>query len=148
MVISITIKITIIIIIIIIPEFPRSSSLVFGSVLSAKTQCFNIQRNQRHVLKTYGGAPTQFAGALNAPWASVVSQWFYKLQKNTQPKTKSDPRFLLDASPSTYPRQSVGQWVSQSVIVSDLEIAIAFPSFASLFLNGAVSPWLTLVNIS
>ena len=26
------------------------------------------------------------------------------------------------ASPSTYPRQSVGQWVSESVIVSDLEI--------------------------
>ena len=31
------------------------------------------------------------------------------------------------------PCQSVGQWVSESVIVSDLEIAIAYPSFASLF---------------
>ena len=33
------------------------------------------------------------------------------------------------ASPSTYPCQSVGQWV----IVSDLEISISSPSFASLF---------------
>ena len=40
---------------------------------------------------------------------------------------------LLDAiaSPSTYPRPWVGQWVSQWSIVSDLEIAIASPSFAS-----------------
>ena len=37
------------------------------------------------------------------------------------------------AFPSTYPRQSVGQWVSEWVIVSDLEIAIASPNFASLF---------------
>ena len=38
---------------------------------------------------------------------------------------------FLDAivSPSSYPCQSVGQWL----IVSDLEIAIASPSFASLF---------------
>ena len=35
------------------------------------------------------------------------------------------------ASPSTYPCQSVGE----SFIVSDLEIAIASPSFASLFLS-------------
>ena len=37
------------------------------------------------------------------------------------------------ASPSTYPCQWVGQWVSEWFIVSDLEIAIASPSFASLF---------------
>ena len=35
------------------------------------------------------------------------------------------------ASPSTYPCQSVSEWF----IVSDLEIAIAYPSFASLFLS-------------
>ena len=35
------------------------------------------------------------------------------------------------ASPSTYPCQ----WVSGSLIVSDLEIAIASPSFAGLFLS-------------
>ena len=44
------------------------------------------------------------------------------------------------ASPSTYP---MGQWVSGSVsewfIVSDLEIAIASPSFASFFLNVKLS---------
>ena len=39
------------------------------------------------------------------------------------------------ASPSTYPCQSVSEWVSQWVIVSDLEIAIASPSFASLLLQ-------------
>ena len=41
--------------------------------------------------------------------------------------------FLLDAiaSPSSYPCQ----WVVQWSIVSDLEIAIASPSFASLFLQ-------------
>ena len=36
------------------------------------------------------------------------------------------------ASPSTYPCQSVGESVSQSLIVSNLEIAIASQSFASL----------------
>ena len=43
---------------------------------------------------------------------------------------------ILDviASSSTYPCQSVGQSVRESFIVSDLEIAIASPSFASLFL--------------
>ena len=39
------------------------------------------------------------------------------------------------ASPSTYPYQWVGQWLR----VSDLEIAIASPSFASLFFVGFVS---------
>ena len=39
------------------------------------------------------------------------------------------------ASTSTYPCQSVSEWVSQWVIVSDLEIAIASPSFASLLLQ-------------
>ena len=39
------------------------------------------------------------------------------------------------ASPSSYPCQPVSQWwVSEWLIVSDLEIAIASPSFASLFL--------------
>ena len=43
---------------------------------------------------------------------------------------KCQGRFLdAIASPSTYPRQSVGQ----SVTVSDLEIAIASPSFATVF---------------
>ena len=37
------------------------------------------------------------------------------------------------ASPSTYPCQSVGEWVSESFIISDLEIAIASPSFPNLF---------------
>ena len=37
------------------------------------------------------------------------------------------------AYPNTYPCLSVGEWVSESFIVSDLEIAIASPSFASLF---------------
>ena len=37
------------------------------------------------------------------------------------------------ASPSTYPCQSVGEWVCESFIVSDLEIAIASQSFASFF---------------
>ena len=44
------------------------------------------------------------------------------------------------ASPSTYPCQSVSEWVSQWVIVSDLEIAIAYPSFASLFFLFDVFP--------
>ena len=39
------------------------------------------------------------------------------------------------ASPSTYPCQSVSEWVSEWVIVSDLEIAIASPSFTSLLLQ-------------
>ena len=39
------------------------------------------------------------------------------------------------ASPRTYPCQSVGQSVSQSDIVSDLEIDIASPSFAILYLS-------------
>ena len=43
------------------------------------------------------------------------------------------------ASPTTYPCQSVGQWVSEWVIVSDLVIAIASPSFASLFLGAIAS---------
>ena len=37
------------------------------------------------------------------------------------------------ASPSAYPCQSVGEWVSESFIVSDFEIAVASPSFAILF---------------
>ena len=37
------------------------------------------------------------------------------------------------AFPSTYPCQSVGQWLSESVIVSYLEIAIASPSFATFW---------------
>ena len=45
------------------------------------------------------------------------------------------PVTFLDAiaSPSTYPCQWVSGSVSGSLIVSDLEIAIASPSFASLF---------------
>ena len=41
---------------------------------------------------------------------------------------------FLDAveSPSSYPCHSLGQWVSQWFIVSDLEIAVASPSFVSL----------------
>ena len=41
------------------------------------------------------------------------------------------------ASPSTYPCQSVGEWVSDWLLVSDLEIAIASPSlFFIKFING------------
>ena len=44
------------------------------------------------------------------------------------------PHFLdAIASPSTYPCQWVGESFRQWVIVSDLEIAIASPGFASLF---------------
>ena len=39
------------------------------------------------------------------------------------------------ASPSTYLCQSVSEWISESLVVSDLEIAIASLSFASLFLR-------------
>ena len=42
-------------------------------------------------------------------------------------------------------KQSVGEWVSQWVfIVSDLEIAITSPCFASLFLSVSQSTWLGL----
>ena len=44
--------------------------------------------------------------------------------------------YFLDAiaSPCTYPCQSVGESVSEWLIVSDLEIAIASPNFASLLM--------------
>ena len=45
------------------------------------------------------------------------------------------------ASPSSYPCQSVGQSVSESFIVSDLEIAIASLSFASLLGNKILIIW-------
>ena len=61
----------------------------------------------------------------------------YSLDITASEDVRRENMFLLDAiaSPSTFPCQSVGQWVSQWVIDSfRWEIAIASPSFASLFL--------------
>ena len=49
--------------------------------------------------------------------------------------------------PSTYPCQSAGQWVSQSLIVSDLELAIGSLCFASLFSFFKHSSWLNVVML-
>ena len=56
-------------------------------------------------------------------------------------------QFLVDviASPRTYPCQSVGGSVSEWLIGSDLEIAIASPSFASLFVGSLVQHSVQLV---
>ena len=42
----------------------------------------------------------------------------------------------------------VSQWVSQSLIVSDLELAIGSPSFASLFSFLKHSSWLNMVMVT
>ena len=58
-----------------------------------------------------------------------ICKHFYCMCKFRLKDYTTDIWFLdAIAYPSTYPCQSVGQWV----IVSDLEIAIASPSFASL----------------
>ena len=54
----------------------------------------------------------------------------HRKRKGNSKQNLIDRENFLDAiaSPSTYPGQSMGQSVSESLVVSDLEIAIASPS--------------------